>query len=136
MYDIKLNKKWRRSDGFWGTYYPSPIIKHLPNDWRCFLTWDDDVVEGPGNSGWWDASDPTGQQEAFPLVECHISEQLGEDRVGMNRQGHRPTVLPDCITGNTGITAFIVRLVRRGDEDRQSEGKKSLQMHLFDTRPA
>lgn len=76
-------------------------------------TWDDVVVEGPCDSGWGDAAYSTSQQEALSLVEGHVSKQLGEDGVSVNRQGRRPTVLSDCICGNTGVTACIVRLVQR-----------------------
>lgn len=85
-------------------------MNHLPNDRSCSLTWDDVVVEDPCGPGWRDATDPAGQEEAFPLVEGHVSQQLSEDGVGVNRQGDRPTVLPDCISGHTGVTACIVGL--------------------------
>lgn len=77
------------------------------------FTWDDVVVKDPCDSGRGDATDSTCQQEALSLVEGHISEQLSKDRVSVNRQGHRPAVLSDCICGHTGITACVVRLAQR-----------------------
>ena len=56
-------------------------------------TWDDVVVEGPGDFRCGDASGPTGQQEALSLVERDVSQQLTELRVGLNRQSDRLTVL-------------------------------------------
>lgn len=58
----------------------------------------------------WDAINPTGQQEALPLVQGHISQQLSEDGVSLNRQGHRPSVLAEFVCGNAGIPASIFRL--------------------------
>lgn len=70
--------------------YLTPFI-HLVFVWQD--TWDDVVVKGPCDSGWWDSTDSTGQQEALSLVEGHVSEQLGEDGVSMNSKGHSVTVL-------------------------------------------
>lgn len=81
-----------------------------------FHTWNDIVVEGPCDPGWWDATDPTGQQEAFTLVEGHVAKQLSEDRVGADRQGDCSTVLADDIGGDTRVSACVVRL---GARERQ-----------------
>lgn len=100
-------------------------VNHFPKSMEISLyTWDDVVVKGPCDSGWRDATDSTGQQQALSLVEGYVSEQLSEDGVRVNRQGHRPTVLSNCICCYTGITACILRLVQRGDEERGSMQKK------------
>lgn len=77
-------------------------------------TWDDVVVEGPCDSGWRDSTDSAGQQEALSLVEGHVSEQLGEDGVSVNREGHSVSVLAHCIRGYAGVTACVLGL--EGDE--------------------
>lgn len=92
-------------------------------------TWYDVVVKGPCDSGWGVATDTTSQQEALSFVEGHVSEQLSEDRVSVDRQGHCPTVLSDCICGNTGITACIVRLVQKKDKE-EDEKSGSMQKNL------
>lgn len=79
-------------------------------------TWDDVVVKGPRDSGRWDSADATGQQEALPLVEGHVSEQLSEEGVSVNGEGHRVAVLSDRICGNTGVTACIFGLEKRDDD--------------------
>lgn len=47
-------------------------------------TWEDVVVKDPCDMRRWGAINPTGQQEALPLLQRHISEQLGEDWVSFN----------------------------------------------------
>lgn len=64
----------------------------------------------------WGAINPTGQQEALPLLQRHISEQLGEDWVSFNGQGHCPSVLAKFICGNAGIYSGIFRLVDGGQQ--------------------
>lgn len=81
-------------------------------------TWDDIIVEGPCDFGWRDATDSTGQQEALSLVEGHVSQQLGEGGVSVDRQGHCATVLSNLICGYAGETACIIRL-RQRQEDAQ-----------------
>lgn len=82
-------------------------------------TRDDVVVKGPCDSGRWDSADATGQQEALPLVEGHVSEQLSEEGVSLNSEGHCVAILSDRICGNTGVTARILRLEKReGDRGR------------------
>lgn len=77
-------------------------------------TWDNVVVEGPSDRGWRDSADSAGQQEALSLVEGHVSEQLGEDGVSVNSEGHSVTVAAHCIRGNAGVTACVLGL--DGDE--------------------
>lgn len=82
-------------------------------------TWEDVVVKGPCDFGRWDSADATSQQEALPLVEGHVSEQLSEEGVSLNSEGHCVAVLSDRICGNTGVTACILRLEKReGDRGR------------------
>lgn len=82
-------------------------------------TRDDVVVKGPCDSGRWDSADATGQQEALPLVEGHVSKQLSEEGVSVNSEGHCVAVLSDRICGNTGVTACILGLEKReGDDGR------------------
>lgn len=78
--------------------------------------WEDVVVKRPCDFRCWDAINPTGQQEAPPLLQRHISEQLSENRVSLNRQGHCPSVLAQFICGNAGIPASIFRLVDGGQQ--------------------
>lgn len=87
----------------------------------CY-TWDDVVVKGPCDFRWGNTTDSTGQQKSLSFVEGHVSRQLSEDRVSMNRQGHRPTVLSNCICGYAGITACIIRLVGTQGGDMRRVG--------------
>lgn len=64
----------------------------------------------------WDAVSPTGQQEALPFFEGHVSEELSKDGVGLDRQGHCPSVLADFICGDADIRASIFRLVKEGQK--------------------
>lgn len=64
----------------------------------------------------WDAINPTGQQEALPFFEGHVSEELSKDGVSFDRQGHCSSVLADFICGDADIPASIFRLVERGQQ--------------------
>lgn len=79
-------------------------------------TWEDVVVKRPCDMRHRDAINPTGQQEALPLLQHHISKQLSEDGGSLNRQGHCPSVLAEFICGNAGIPASIFRLVDAGQQ--------------------
>lgn len=89
---------------------------------KCYIiivlqdTWNNVVVKGPCDSGRGDSTDSAGQQEALSLVEGHVSEQLGEDGVSVNSEGHGVTVLAHCIRGDAGVTACVLGLRRRQGE--------------------
>lgn len=86
----------------------------------CFVemdTWEDVVVvKHPCDMRRWGAIRPTGQQEALPLLQRHISKQLSEDGVSLDGQGHCPSVLAEFVDGNAGIPASILRLVDGGQQ--------------------
>lgn len=89
---------------------------------KCYIiivlqdTWNNVVVKGPCDSGRGDSTDSAGQQEALSLVEGHVPEQLGEDGVSVNSEGHGVTVLAHCIHGDAGVTACVLGLRRRQGE--------------------
>lgn len=86
------------------------FTQHYVNDRMNEDTWDDVVVESPRDCGRGDSTDSAGQQEALSLVEGHVSDQLGEDGVGANSEGHGVTVPAHCIRGNAGVTTGVLGL--------------------------
>jgi len=81
------------------------------------LTWEDVVVEGPGDLGQGGAAGPAAQRQALPLVESHVPRQAVEGRVGVDGQDRRVAVLPHGVGGHAGVDARVIRLEEKEKEE-------------------